>query len=105
MSEIDDKYAQLRGEHGFLGQPEHEERACPDGVGRYRQFRLGSIHWHRDAGAHETHGAIRDRWAAMGYERSSLGYPISDERGVTESELSELIGSGGDPSAASRSVN
>jgi LGFP repeat len=105
MSEIDDKYNELGGERSFLGRPEHEERTCPDGVGRYRQFKLGSIHWHPDTGAHETHGAIRDKWAVMGFERSQLGYPIGDERGVTEAELANLIGPGGDPTAASRSVN
>jgi uncharacterized protein with LGFP repeats len=26
-----------------------------------------------------VHGAIRDRWAALGWERSALGYPTSDE--------------------------
>jgi hypothetical protein len=30
-------------------------------------------------GAHEVHGVIRDKWASMGWERSFLVYPISDE--------------------------
>lgn len=105
MSEIEDKYNALGGEQSFLGRPEHEERACPDGVGRYRQFKLGSIHWHSDTGAHETHGAIRNKWAAMRFERSLLGYPISDERAVTESELVELLGPGRDLASAALSVN
>src|SRR4029453_8970383 len=58
MSAIDDKYTELGGTTSFLGHPEHEERACPDSVGRYRQFKHGSIHWHPDTGAHETHGTI-----------------------------------------------
>ena len=105
MSKIDDKYRELGGEDSFLGRPEREECACPDGVGRYRQFKLGSIHWHPHTGAHETHGAIRNKWAIMGFELSLLGYPTSDERGVTETELFELVGQGGDAAAASRSVN
>src|SRR5262249_32400663 len=28
---------------------------------------------------HEVHGAIRDKWVALGSERSPLGYPLSDE--------------------------
>src|SRR5438067_9534624 len=96
MSEIDDKYNALGGEQSFLGRPEHEERACPDGIGRYRQFKLGSIHWHPETGAHETHGAIRNKWAVMRFELSPLGYPISDERAATEPELVELLGPGRD---------
>ena len=30
--------------------------------------------------AHEVHGAIRDKWASLGWERSWLGYPTSDEK-------------------------
>jgi uncharacterized protein (DUF697 family) len=81
MSEINDKYNELRGEHSFLGLPDDEERFCPDGVGRYRQFKHGSIHWHPSTGAYETHGAIRDKWAQMQFELGPLGYPISDEPG------------------------
>lgn len=28
------------------------------------------------------HGAIRDRWASMGWETSFLRFPTSDERGM-----------------------
>lgn len=105
MSEIDDKYNQLGGTNSFLGYPEHEERPCPDGVGRYRQFNHGSIHWHPATGAHETRGAIRDKSAVMGFELSSLGYPISDERDVTESELLKLLQYVGDRALAAQSVN
>jgi len=30
-------------------------------------------------GAHEVHGAIRDEWQRLGWERSFLRYPVSDE--------------------------
>src|SRR5262249_42436113 len=39
----------------------------------------GSIYWTPGTGAHEVHGIIRDKWAALGWERSYLGYPITDE--------------------------
>ena len=51
----------------------------PDGIGHYRHFRGGSIYWSHATGAHEVHGRIRDRWAALGWERSFLGYPMTDE--------------------------
>ena len=40
------------------------------------------MHWTPRTGAHEVHGLIRDRWAALGWETSYLGYPTSDEFAV-----------------------
>jgi uncharacterized protein with LGFP repeats len=79
MSTIDDKYAQLGGSGGFLGIPVEEERIAPDGVGHYRHFQNGSIYWFPQTGAHEVHGLIRGKWATLGWERSFLGYPTTDE--------------------------
>lgn len=79
MTAIDDKHVQLGGVNGFLGAPEGSEKSCPDGVGRYRHYAHGSIYWHPLTGAHEVHGLIRSKWAKLGWERSPLGYPKSDE--------------------------
>jgi len=79
MSAIDQKYNQLGGSSSFLGNPKTEERVCPDGVGHYRHYDYGSIYWHPDTGAHEVHGANRARWSSLGWERSFLGYPKTDE--------------------------
>lgn len=76
---IAQKYAELGGEGGVLGRPQGDERATPDGVGRFRHFERGSIYWHPSTGAHEVHGLIRQKWAELGWERSFLGYPTSDE--------------------------
>lgn len=79
MSAIDTKYAQLGGANGFLGSAQGSEKSCPDGVGRYRHYAHGSIYWHPLTGAHEVHGLIRGKWATLGWERSPLGYPKTDE--------------------------
>ena len=63
----------------FLGYPVSDETGCPDGVGRFNHFEHGSIYWTPATGAFAVHGAIRDRWASLGRERSALGYPVSDE--------------------------
>lgn len=73
------KYNQLGACQGFLGRPNTAELTTPDKRGRYNHFQWGSIYWTPETGAHEVHGAIRDKWAAMGWERSFLGYPTSDE--------------------------
>jgi hypothetical protein len=79
---IRDKWLSLGGEGSFLGQPLTDELTTPDGVGRFNHFQGGSIYWTPNTGAFEVHGAIRDRWAELGWERSYLGYPTSDLRGV-----------------------
>jgi hypothetical protein len=79
MTDIDIKYAQLGGSTGFLGSPVINESVTPDGIGRYRHFQGGSIYWHPSTGAHEVHGAIRGKWSSLGWEKSFLGYPLTDE--------------------------
>jgi len=76
---IAEKYRQLGGTSGVLGNTAGAVSACPDGVGWFRHFQHGSIYWHPHTGAHEVHGVIRERWAALGWERSPLGYPTTDE--------------------------
>lgn len=76
---ITEKYRQLGGAGGLLGNTTTAVSPCPDGNGYYRHFQHGSIYWHPHTGAHEVHGLIRGRWAEMGWERSFLGYPTTDE--------------------------
>ncbi|MCI5157221.1 MAG: hypothetical protein D3906_02080 [Candidatus Electrothrix sp. AUS1_2] len=73
------KYNALGKEKSFLGLPETDELTTPDTKGRYNHFQGGSIYWHPETGAHEVHGAIRERWEKLGWEKSVLGYPITDE--------------------------
>jgi hypothetical protein len=71
------KYEQLGGPAGILGFPTTDETVTPDGQGRFNHFDHGSIYWHPSIGAFEVHGAIRDKWAALGWE--AFGYPLTDE--------------------------
>jgi uncharacterized protein with LGFP repeats len=91
MTAIDDK----RNELPFLGNPVDEgagsaEMDEGDGRGRSRDYEHGSIYWTPQTGAHEVHGAIRDLWASMGFERSKLGYPVSDEMDMPGGRLSRF---------------
>ena len=79
MSAIDEKYVALGGVRSFLGQPTTPEQDCPDHRGCFRHSQSGSIYWSPQTGAHEVHGAIRGQYAALGWERSFLGYPVTDE--------------------------
>ncbi len=74
------KWASMGWERSLLGYPVTDETGTPDGVGRFNHFaQSGSIYWTPSTGAQSVHGAIRAKWASMGWERSCLGYPVSDE--------------------------
>jgi uncharacterized protein with LGFP repeats len=68
-----------------FGYPITDESSCPDKIGRFNHFRAlqfpgppeSSIYWSPSTGPHDVFGAIRDKWASLGFERSVLGYPTS----------------------------
>jgi hypothetical protein len=84
LDPVQDKYLKLGGEQGFLGKPVAPETTAPDGVGRFRHYQGGSIYWSPTTGAHEVHGPIRNKWASLLWERSTLGYPTTDEIGTPD---------------------
>ncbi len=79
------KYQSLGGPYGFLGFPVTDELPTPDGIGRFNHFaNNGSIYWTPSTGAWSIHGAIREKWASLGWETSFLGYPVTDETGTPD---------------------
>ena len=85
-------YGRKGGHRGFLGYPVTDETGTPDGVGRFNHFEGGSIYWTPQLGAHEVHGAIRNEWQRLGWERSFLRYPTSDERDMPGGRVSLFEG-------------
>jgi hypothetical protein len=77
--EIHDKWSSIGWERSFLGYPLTDESPCPDGLGRFNHFQGGSIYWTPNTHAHEVHGSINELWSSMNWERSALGYPLTDE--------------------------
>ena len=80
---IRDKWKRLGADRSLLGYPVIDEQHCPDTIGHFQHFERGSI-YHQPAllEAREVHGAIRDKWASVGWERSFCGYPTTDEMDV-----------------------
>ncbi|GAB7192227.1 hypothetical protein NUM3379_29360 [Kineococcus sp. NUM-3379] len=74
---IRDRWASLGWESSYLGYPTRDEG--PAAGGFYSHFQGGSIYWSPRTGAQVVRGVIRDRWAALGWERSPLGYPTTGE--------------------------
>lgn len=92
---IRDLYRTIGGPTGVLAWPTTDERTTPDGIGRYSHFTGtrpagSSIYWTPQTGAHEVLGAIRARWAQLGWERSYLGYPTSGEYPITGGRRSDF---------------
>jgi hypothetical protein len=81
---IDDKHEALGGDAGLLGPPIENVGECPDHQGFFRRYRNGMIYFNPQSGTHEVHGAILDKWASLGFERSFLGYPVTDETGTPD---------------------
>ena len=77
--ELNDRYVALGGSNGSLGKP-IDTNVCS--VARdvcYQQFQNGFIIYNATTGAWESRGAIRDYWAAMGYQNGAAGYPTGSE--------------------------
>lgn len=78
---IKDAWARYGWENSFLGFPTSD--LFYSGSGRYGEhFEGGSIYYSGSSGVHEVHGAIRDKWASLGWEKGRLGMPTSDEYGI-----------------------
>jgi uncharacterized protein with LGFP repeats len=71
-------YGRAGWECGALGLPTTDELGTCGG-GRYNQFQTGRILFRADSGAHEVHGVIGSKYAQLGEECGSLGFPTSDE--------------------------
>jgi beta-lactamase class A len=88
---IQSKWASLGWERGFLGYPTTDETPTPDGIGSFNHFANdGSIYWTASTGAWSVHGAIRDKWASLGWEKSCQGYPVSDEFAIPNARQSNF---------------
>lgn len=74
------KWKKLGGVKGTFGYPVTDETVTPNQIGRYNHFQNGSIYYRPCVGgAYQVTGLIRNRWAELGWEKSYLGYPLTDE--------------------------
>lgn len=92
---IERRYVALGQERGPLGGPVTWETPTPFGLGWMQHFdrRDGaSIYWSPSTGAHEVYGAIRARWAQLGWEQGALGFPVTGEYAVPGGRQSDFEG-------------
>lgn len=81
---IKERYDSLGAEAGVLRYPTTDELGTPDRIGRYNHFQGGSIYFSPGTGAWQVGGAVQDKWRDLGWERSFLGYPTSNETGTPD---------------------
>lgn len=64
-----------------LGDPVTDERTCPDGIGKNRVYQGGDsiVYWTPKTPAAAVSGENLKKYAQIGYEKSILGYPITNE--------------------------
>lgn len=82
--DIRTRYAQSGFENGLLGYPSGDEFCGLKDGGCGQHFQGGSIYWSPSSGPQVIRGAIRERWASLGWENSWLGYPVGEENGSFE---------------------
>jgi uncharacterized protein with LGFP repeats len=75
---IDAAYAASGGSGGPLGSPTAAMRCGLRDGGCFVHYERGSIYWSKGTGARSVMHSARDRWAALGWENGSLGYPLTD---------------------------
>jgi uncharacterized protein with LGFP repeats len=74
------RWAAQKWETGPLGYPTTDTVCGLHDGGCFQHFQSGSIFSSTAAGgARMVRGAIRDRWAAAGWDLGSLGYPVTEE--------------------------
>lgn len=80
---IFETWAELGYEAGPLGYPVNYHTVLPvdtaDKIGDVQAFEGGTVYRKYDQPGHWVHGAIGNRWAREGFERSSWGWPVGNE--------------------------
>ncbi len=89
---IREHWISLGAERGRLGFPVTSDQPTPIKAGAYNHFTGGSVYWSPTTPARMVVGAIRDRWAALGWENGALGFPVSDEYPIDGGARSDFSG-------------
>jgi hypothetical protein len=85
-------WSRLGWENSVLGFPTTDERRTPGRPGAFNHFQSGSVYWSPSTGAHAVYGAIRERWARLGWENSALGFPTTSEYAISGGRRSDFQG-------------
>ncbi|MCZ2829772.1 hypothetical protein O2W14_13095 [Modestobacter sp. VKM Ac-2986] len=76
---VADRWARAGWENGALGWPVADATCGLRDGGCFQHFQGGSVYVSAGTPATVVTGALRDRWAASGWENGPLGYPTADQ--------------------------
>ena len=76
---IRDRFGASGWERGPNGYPTSQEFCGLRDRGCGQRYQDGNIYWSAATGAWSVHGAIAKKYGSMGWERSSFGYPRTNE--------------------------
>ncbi|MGY1842617.1 hypothetical protein ACI79Y_03790, partial [Modestobacter sp. SYSU DS0875] len=76
---VRDGWARTGWERGALGYPVRDTTCGLAGGGCFQHFQGGSVYSSASTPAVVLTGALRSGWAARGWERSALGYPVQGQ--------------------------
>lgn len=82
----------IGGPRSALGYPTTNEADGLSGGGAKQYFQYGEIVWSPGAGTKIITGGIRSAWAGQGSEAGRLGYPTTNEYGVTGGSAQDFQG-------------
>ena len=91
-------------EGGPLGYPTSDENCGLVKNGCFETFTGGSIYYSPATGAHSVAGAIKDAWAAKGYETGLWGYPTGEPKTSSGSVTQKFTGGTATYTAATGAV-
>jgi uncharacterized protein with LGFP repeats len=83
-------------ENGLLGLPVSAAGKTPDGKAIYQHFQGGSVYSTATTGTRVVPAAIRDGWAAAGWETGALGYPTSGAGATADGRGTVMTFQGGE---------
>ena len=78
-SVIKKRQDQLNSSGSPIGKANGYESCNNSDTACYQSFNNGYILWKNSTGAWESRGLIRSRYAQLGYEHGSMGYPVGGE--------------------------
>lgn len=76
----------LGAEGGLCGYPTTDEQPLGDDRAK-SAFQHADIYWSAATGAHEVHGAIRDKYNSLGGPNGQLRLPVTDERPIDRNRM------------------
>ncbi|WP_245794686.1 N-acetylmuramoyl-L-alanine amidase [Geodermatophilus nigrescens] len=75
---VSQRYSSDAAARQLLGAQTTAPTRTPNGQGAFAHYANGSIYASGATGARILRGPIRDKWASLGWENGSLGYPTTD---------------------------